>query len=243
MYVQYGNYRHASGEVELSIDRETLYLESQQPWAYKHRWTLTGELTGDGQGDIDTKVGLLEQAYAVDGLDLSLRKTSGAPTRLILPNAGSLDGVRVTAPPQYPSNRGGVYATYIPYRIVLEAEYPIDDPGTIRIVRFRESLQRSGGGPLVNVLETLEGPPVFQRGKLYPAYRVVQTGEATGLFGYPPIPDPLWPDKQIRPVAITQASPDRRGRGAINYTVTWSYEFASATPLMGRPHVQGSSYP
>lgn len=241
MYIQYGNYRHASGEVELSIDRETLYLESQTPYAYKHRWQLSGELVGDGQDDIDAKVAALEAAYSVHGLDLSLRKTSGAPTRLILPNAGSFDGVKVVGPVQYPSNRGAVYATHIPYRITLEAEYPIADPRLL-IVRFRETLQRSGGGPLVNVLETLEGPPVMQQGKLCPAYRVVQTGEAVGLYQYPPVPPPLWPDKQIRPVQVTQSSPDRRGQSWLNWPVSWSYEFASATPLLGRPHVLGATY-
>ena len=242
MYIQYGNYRHDAGEVELSIERETLYLESQIPWAYRHRWTLSGVLVGSGQDDIDAKVRRLEAAYAVPRQDLVLYRTSGAPTRLVLLDNGSVDGVRVTSPPSYPSNRGAAYVTHLPYRITLEAEYPVDAAMSSDVVTFKETLQRSGGGPQRVVLETLETPPVFQQGRLYPAYRVTQIGEAVGLFAYPQIPPPLWPDKQLRPVQITQGSPQTRGNRWVNWPISWSYEFASAQPLLGRPHILGVSY-
>lgn len=243
MYVQYGDYKHASGEVELDVSVETQFLESQIPFAERHRWTLSGMLVGTGQNDIDSKVAALQLAYASTGRkDAVLYKTNGSPTRLKLLDDGSIDGVRVITPPTFPSNRGGAYSTYLPYRIVLEAEYPVADADAVTLVSFRETIQRTGGGPLKVVLETLETPAVYQVGKLFPAYRATQSGEAVGLYQYPFVPPPLWPASMIRPVQTTQGSPQRRGRVWINYPISWSYEFASNYPLFGGPNVAGLTY-
>lgn len=240
MFLQYGSHKHAAGEIEFARDVETLFLDSQIPYAERHRWTLQGTLFGSSTDDLDQQVQKLEADYRLPGKDLVLYKNSGAPTALRLLSQGSLDGVKVVSPPSFPSNRGAAYVTLLPYRIVLEAEYPVD--GATQIVSFRESVQRAGGGPIVNVLETLEAPPVFQQGKLFPAYRAIQSGEAIGLYATPSIPPPLWPDKLVRPVQTSEGSGERRGQAVLRWPISWSYEFASATPFFGKPHVAGVTY-
>lgn len=234
MFLQYGTHKHAAGEIEFSRDVETLYLDSQIPYAEKHRWTLQGTLFGTSTDDLDAQVAKLEAAYRQSGKDLVLYKNNGAPTQLRLLSQGSLDGIKVVSPPSFPTNRGAAYVTFLPYRVTLEAEYPVS--GQSQLVSFRETVQRSGGGPNVNVLETLETPPVFQTGKLFPAYRAVQAGEAVGLFSTPFVPPPLWPANQVRPVQTAEGSPERRGQALIRWPISWSYEFASATPFFGKPN-------
>ncbi len=71
---------------------------------------------------------------------------------------------------------------------------------------------------------------------LYTAYRATQTGQAVGLYGYPPVPPPLFPGKLEEGGRPTLGSPRLRNGVYVDWPVSWSYSFVSATPLVGFPN-------
>lgn len=239
MYVRYGSYRHEPGEVEIAIAREGVLTEAQTAYAVRERWELTGLLVGDSQGDIDAKVRRLKNAYSIHGKDITLVMDNGAPSQLRMVSSNAVGGVRVVRPPSFPSNRGGVYATHIPYTISLEAVFGSTNPVT-NIVSFRETLVTEGGGPRIGYLEPLTGPPIAQILKRHTVYRAVQQGSAVGAGAYPAVPAPIFPASMIGNPRVEYGSPDRIGDASWNYPISWTYEFQSGGALYGRPHVWGT---
>jgi hypothetical protein len=238
MYIQYGNYQHESGEVEVSVEQQLLETEQGRPYAHNVRWLLQGTLLADNSAEMDRKVLALVEAYKKHGQDISLRFTTGKETHLALYNRHTITGVKVVQPPSFPGMRHAAYVTYLPYTIVLEAEVPLAGASTV-LLSFTESVSRSGGGAQKVVLEPLETPPVFQLGRRFSAYRAVQSGTAVGYLRYPFAPSPLWPQWLLKRPDSEQRSPRQRGNGKTEFPISWRYEFASPVPLFGRPHSIG----
>lgn len=235
MRLRYGSYWHGTGEVAVSIDRQAVESALGVPYEVVHTWTVRGRLLGDTTAQVVAQLALLERAYAAWFRDAVLVDANGLACHALL-NAGSTTGVKVVKPPSYPTGEGAELATYRDYTVVLQAAYPVSGRPVYR--SFRESVRLWGGLPNRRMVETLNSAPVeYVSGRRTP-YRAAQSGTAVGYFDWPPVPAPLFgagllegPD---HPAEF--ASPEFREGRQTDFAVSWSYQFVSATPLVGRPN-------
>lgn len=236
MRLYYGSYAHAENDAAVSIQSQKVFNDAEQSIEVRHVWTITGQLHADNQADLRTAIALLESAYSVDYLDLTLLDNSGAVAHSLL-NAGSTTGVRITQPPSYPKGDGAEYSTFRSYSIVAEATYNYAAPVS-SLVSFSETVSIRGGGPVYAVVETVEGPAERQKIRNFSACRATQSGQAVGRFDYPPVPAALFPDFLKEDPVITRTGPDKVGPNTLqNYKVSWQYEFESPTQLFALPNV------
>ncbi len=243
MFIQYGSHQHQPGEIQLSISKETLFTDADTPYATRERWDMSGMLVGDDQSDINSQVSSLLNAYSQDSQDLTLKLTEGGDSHLRLRSRDCIGGTRVIAPPSFPDNSDAAYVTFLPYTVAVEGIVALANPATA-LLSFSETIVRSGGGPRFGLIEPLIGRPIKQLLKRNTIFRAVQRGTATGLYQRPVPPLPLWPDALKQAPEITLDSPRVRGAGAsltyTHFTISWQYEFESATPLLGSPHAWGT---
>ena len=238
MILRYGNYPFPIGTAGFTVTRQTLFTPRQEPYGIQETWNLSGWVLNPG-GNPDTmtrKLRELEAAFSADGLDLALLTAGGKPTAHMLTSAGLLEPVRVTQPLSYPDGGGAEYVTKRTFTVSLTGVRR-HAAGSSIIVIFAESLQLSGGGPIDGHIETLTGRPVKQRLRQSSLYRATQTGRAIGLYSRLGVPGPIFPQALVRTPVITFESPEKRGGTFINWPTAWEYQFESATPLVGAPHV------
>jgi hypothetical protein len=88
-------------------------------------------------------------------------------------------------------------------------------------------------------LPVLNGPAIKQMVQQQTTYRVTQSGRAVGYMGYPFPAAPIWPDAwHSDSSSVTRKLPRLSGSGSsaveTEFEVTWSYQFESASPLLGQ---------
>ncbi len=238
MYLKWGDYTHPLGEPQIAITRQPILAESGIPVAHRVVWDIQGKLLGTDQADLDHKIAAMQAAYDKQNQDLVLLRSDGeTDSQHTLRRADTRGGTWVVAGPSFPEGGGAQYATMRTFQIQIEAEVPVINPHTT-FMSFEESLRLSGGGPLFSHVETAFGFPVRQQLRANTTFRATQSGSAIGYRNYPPVPGPLFGFASlVREPVITRTSPQRVGTSQHNFRVTWQYEFESAFPLSGLPHV------
>lgn len=244
MQLRYGPYRFDANAVAVATAKETTFDARGQPSGERHTFTMQGRLvppdsavtTAARQAAIATKCAALEVALRRPFQDLVMARDDGGEA-FALKSATSINGVRVTRGPDYPNSEGAEFVNYRTFSLVVEAEYPLATAGAAGglLVAFRETVAFSGGGPVREFLQPVNGLPIRQ--VLYAAtpYRAIQTGSASSLGNWPTPPLPLWlPDLQ-KAAEPSFESPQRGPRG-LEFAVSWRYEFGSERPLLGRPN-------
>lgn len=236
MRLRFGNYWHGVGEVSVSIARQTIESAMGVPYEIAHTWGVQGRLVGDSTAEIVSQILALERAYATGFKDAALVDNNGLVCHALL-NAGSTTGVRVVQPPSYPTGTGAELVTYRDYTLTLTATYPVVGRPLYRA--FAESVRLWGGLPNRKMVDVLNGPAVPYVSGKRTAYYASQSGSAVGYYGWPPIPGPLFGslllDGPNHPVSFD--TPQFREGRATDWPVSWSYQFSSPTPLIGRPNV------
>lgn len=235
MYLRYGNYQTADSEVSVTILREAQVNEAGQPYALRHTWDITGTIFGDDTAAVVANLLALERAFAVWGLDLALIDSNGTVCHA-MPSGGSLTGVRITRPPSYPKGDGAELSTFRTYAITATCDYPYGIGVTNPLKSFTESLAFSGGGPRRVVVECAIGPPQVQIVNQFTVFRAVQSGSAIGMYGYPPIPQPIFPAALAEAGQPAFTAPQLRNGVYVDFGVQWSYRFESPIPLVGLPN-------
>lgn len=234
MYLRYGNYQTADSEVSVTILREAQVNEAGQPYALRHTWDITGIIFGDDTAAVVANLLALERAFAFWGNDLALIDSNGTICHA-MPSGGSLTGVRITKPPSYPNGDGAELSTFRTYSITATCDYPYG-PVTNPLKSFTETLAFSGGGPRRIVVECAFGPPQPQIVNQFTAFRATQTGSAVGMYGYPPIPPPIFPAALVENGSPSFTGGQLRNGVYVDFGVQWAYRFESPTPLIGLPN-------
>jgi hypothetical protein len=237
MYLKYGNYQHAVGEVAIAISKQALFSEAGLPRGVRERWDVQGQLHAENQAALSAAIDALRAAYAVQGLDLGFYFDDGQPSSHRILSAETNGGVRIVAPPSFPQGRGAEYTTFRNFTLSLEAE--LLDPQA-SLISWSETINLQGGGPQFGFLEPINGPPVKQLLKQSTTYHATQAGQATGMRGYPAVPPPIWPDAEhVNRRQIRYELPQRAGPPGnptfTNYRVSWTYTFEHSAPLVGLP--------
>jgi hypothetical protein len=231
--LRYGSYSHEAGEAGISITKESLLNEADIEYGRAERWAIRGFLQGDDANDLAAKINAMVKAYSTHYQTMTL--LTGGTNAHSLPGRTDLGGLRVLKPPSFPEYQGAEGILYRQYEIEVECRYPT--AGGTPLLSWVENLEIIGnGGPRYAVRQPIFGFPQVHQVAEHTPVTAVQSGEAVGMYSYPSVPKPLWPDllqgDRNRP---KYRSPKRRGTKYIEWPVSWSYEFLSAKAFDGRP--------
>jgi len=233
MYLQFGNYKHPSGEVHLSpISRQSLVNEGGQMYGWRERWRIRGFLQAATVPALTTAIQGLQNAYSNLGQTLQLFNDDNSLTAQVLNNM--FGGIRVVTQPSFPVGEGAEYSTFRQYEIEVEGDTRYSG---VPLIAWSETVSYTGGGPVFVFLEPINGPPQKQLVKFQSAFRAVQRGSAIGQFGFPQPPPPIWPADLERNPEPAEVSPRRHGSQFSEFQQDWTYYFASVTPLQGYPNI------
>jgi hypothetical protein len=237
MFLKYGDYQHASGEVSVVITKQGIFADAAILRGVRERWDLQGRLQAESPAALSTALEELAAAYAFQGQDVGFYFDDGTPSSHQITSSATNGGVRVVSPPSFPQGKGAEYSTFRTYSIALEAEV-LDENASL--IAWHERLNFSGGGPQFAYLQPINGLPIKQLLKQSTPYRATQSGEAVGMYAYPTPAAPLWPAAEhVNLREMHYELPKRMGESSsatfTEYRVTWSYQFESATPLVGLP--------
>ncbi len=239
MYLQTGNYIHATNEVEIStISKRVVYSRRGFPQYTHVVWGIHGVLhsTDNTIATLTVQMAVLEASYNGQTFqDVGLFNDNGSATEHGLLGAASFGGVRVTGFHWGPS-RGAEYTTYRSYSATLEADYP----GSENLIEWQETVSiRGTGGPRNIWLPCLEGEPQQQMVQVQTTVKATQSGHAVGLFSYPEFNQPYWgPEvEQEENEVQDQGSPDQVGPNRWNFPIKWSYTFEGLQLDGGTPQM------
>lgn len=209
--------------------------ETNLPYAWRVRLIVNGWLPGTSQADLTTKQNALQLALRIPNQNIIFYQDSGAMSATKLLVANSITGVIVDKV-AFTGKRSNEYVNEREFSFEAYAEYPLYSRLNF-MVSYTESVQLSGGGPLIIHKPALNGLP--QKQQVYPAtvFMATQTGSAVGYRSYPPFPGPIWPGAMKQGATITRTSPRRNGYGLEQYQVDWQYVFESAVQLVGLPNI------
>ena len=234
MQVVLGALSFDGNSVAWSESKATERNEGGQPIRIRHTVSLSGRLAAASQSALTTLCALVDSYFATPYLDLYLYDNSSNVARSLL-NSGSISGV-VCDSWGYPDGQGASYTTWRNFVAQFSATYSIS-AATEFLLSFTETLAFSGGGPLFTHVQTVQGLPQKQKLVNNTPYRCTQSGSASGRNGYPPIPQPLFPDALVQAPSPTLTGPTRRGLILEGYGISWNYQFESASALSGMPTV------
>ena len=96
------------------------------------------------------------------------------------------------------------------------------------------SLQVGNGGPIIVYQPVAQGQWIPQQTSETSLFKATQSGSAVGLYQYPDIPAPLWPEALInQEIDAGLDSPKKWSR--YEWPVKWSYTYQSNGPLVRLP--------
>lgn len=242
MYVKYGTYFHAAGEVTLKgIMRDSLRSEDGLVYAITEIWDLEGRLQIDDQGTaaanqaaMTTAINALKTAYSTNGKDLGFYDNADNVTSHFLDSSTSTMGVQITQQPSFPVGGGAEYSTFRTYSLRAEAQWGYSGGGGQMLVSWTETVSfRGTGGRTWGYLVPIVGSPQQQLLTETSTHWAFQRGEATGNGYYPIVPGPKWPSQEHEEQREIQYAVPRASSG--KRSVSWSYVFEAATSISGYP--------
>lgn len=236
MILRYGNYTHEANEAALQVSKRALNSEAGVQYGWEETWAVSGSFFGADPAAIAAGMTTMERAYARNGADFYLLDDSGNVLRF-MKGRTPLGATRILNGVEFPENgeKTSEFTSWRTYRIQIQGRYPITGHATNAVLAFTETLSFEGGGPLIVHLELLDELPQKQMPRRFTTYRAIQQGSAVGLYGYPPVPLPLWPGALVKSPTPNRHSPKREGDAFTEFRIDWVYYFESATPLLGNP--------
>lgn len=234
MIVKYGSFSFDDNETMVSAFRAVrIYNQRGLPAVIRRQMVIEGEIIAANTAAIDARVQQIRSAFAIDGAAAGLYQSDGTPTQFQLPTAGSLGGVRIVEEPSFSLDDGRAhYATGLPFRVVLEADYP--EVGGGGLVAYNETITRIGnGGPRRLTIELDNGVPAEQIVSTNTPVVILQSGEAVGFSAYPAFNTPILPAYVDLPDGyVTSAgAPQLSGTVFINYPIRWQYRMTLPTNI------------
>jgi hypothetical protein len=236
VFAKYGSYTHDDNEVLVTSFTQRTQFARGLPQLVKK--TLAYEVVlipaSASQASIRSAIQALEAAYSRQGQDAGLYHDDGSASPHVLDSGSSIGGVRVLSL-DYPQGDGGEYATARTATITLEADYPVS--GDV-LLSFSESLRFVGTcGPRKVWAQVLNGAPQRQTVNQRTTQTITQSGSAVGWLAEPRLPGPLFPSlEHVDRREVSPGAPTLEGQRFVNWPLSWTYHFESASPLNARPH-------
>lgn len=228
MIFRYASYNHPDNECMVTFfGASTIYNARGRPQLLRKRMVIEGEIIAAGPTAISDRMVEINDAYIVSGGSALLLSDEGG-TAYSLPSSGSISGVRVVQPPSFIQQEGKAHmATGLPFSVVLEADYQINDGDTL--VSYEETITHVGnGGPRRVTLELDSGQPIEQIVSSFTPVTVIQAGEAVGSLSYPNVNQPIFPSQVDLPdgLQISTSAPRLDGNTYVDWPIRWAYRMA-----------------
>lgn len=235
MYFRYGSYQHPANEV--NIDRFVISSRLNDRGRRRsqiYQMHISGELLYSTQAELTAKIAELIAAYDQNFVDAGFFQDDGAPTPHRLPNSfDCVSGVQVVQR-SWPVGDAAEYATKRTFSVVLQAEY--DRPDS-EILAYQETFNYIGnGGPCIEVVPQLIGPPLLYQLHEQTAQILVQSGSSVGLNGYVLPPGAVFPAFEHANLRQeVPGSPKFQGLRFQEFPFSWSYRMSLPTPVTQFP--------
>lgn len=248
MLLKHGTYSFQANSVVCRTQTVRQLNTAGMPMTLVTTMSVMGDLlaasgTPTPQNDLSVLQAALEAALAVPYQDLVLYQDDGVTeTPTALKNAGSLSGVRITSGPNFQGGKGeGEYA--VRRQFSFEASVETVAPRRVtELMSFQESISFGGGLPERRMARAINRPPIDQVTWPFTEFTATQSGSAVGLLTWPFGGPKNMPPLRFAAVTLREApkidasGPDRVGpSGWRNYSVRWTANFASASPLIAAP--------
>ena len=238
----YGSYQHDVNSVAFTrVVRSLKRGPNQRANLLTTEWGLKGKIIRSSQSAIFAQLAALRAAYSVDGFSAGMYDNNGNQTPFFLDNNLAQGGVRVSQPISHGPIQGAEGTTYLDYEFGLAADY-LSGPGGP--LEFQETLSFNdiNGGPIQVERIPAQGPPILQnvteqswfyatqQGPLKQQGNIVQAGPQPMLF-----PNLL---RQVPGSKVITYGPTEMIKGVpVAASVSWKYDYISATPIGGFPNI------
>ena len=241
MYLTWGDYTHAGGEVYYTRTRRPKYSRMGRREGYKEVWSIKGDLRDTDTSVLQTKIAALESAYKESGRDLTFRYENGSETQDKMLSSQTLNGTRVLdftwlsgvtlSQGHFGSMTQHVYTRA--YQVVVHGDI-LDSE--FDVVFFTHTVSLGTGGFDYVDQESISGPPIRQITKLQTAFPAIQTGVAIGLLGPPSPAAPMFGQPKPKLSHVEKGFPLVIGANFSTYhTTRWRYVFTGVNSLVGLP--------
>jgi len=240
MQFYYGSFTFDDNSVNYaSINRTFTRGQTQRLHLLHVNWQMRGKIVRNLQSDIWAEYTAIQNALYVDGSNAGF---NGTPFQLGGQNA--LGGCRVTNPVSHEGLAGAEGITYLRYTFGLEADFLWSKAQDV--LNFNEQISFTDNLGLPIYVERIPaiGLPLLQQVTQASWYKATQSGilEQSG-----PNPTPMAPIFGLNLLQtsgnaasnVVTRSPTTIKGYPIKYGITWSYNFISATPLIGSPNALG----
>lgn len=241
MILSYGEYEHVDNSVWFTVLKNTVRSARQIPIKQTVQFIIYGSVRGETTADVETAITGLETAYAVQGGDLIFKDNDGNNTPHTILNADTVNGVQPGAVRWLSGIQGYGSGTQLinrrDFQIVVSADIDFALSGDQNLESYSETVMLIGtGGTDFSIVSSFTGAPIRQDRITYTPYRAVQRGSAIGYLSVPTPPTPIWPTA-LKPMSVVNSigTPKFYGAAQRHFPVSWSYEFESATALVGGP--------
>lgn len=234
MQAQYGSYLFPANSLWPTVSRDYELNEAEIPYIEKIEVTLEGFLTGTTQAELTAKEEILIDAVQAPFYDFVFKRDDGGRSGIYLRNGTSLSGVRCIKGPNFGEKVGAEYANQRKYTVTFGASYPILNLDT-RYISFKERMAYSGGEPVFDYKNAINGEPQLQQVWFREPYQLVQSGEAFGFADYPPYPPMAFPSARMRAPEVEKIGGDRTGHKYKKFGIRWTYTMRSNVPLIAVP--------
>lgn len=247
MYFRYGSYQHPDNEAKLMsfvknphvsergkryVSRLEMHIQIEVVLPTNQSYT-----TAEAQLYLNNRILELINVYKSDYQDAIFYHDDGTPTQHKLINGGSVSGVRVKHQ-SWPRGDAAEYATTRTAYIILTADYT---DIYSEIYSYSEVVRNIGtGGPRWRMQEFVSGIPIMVVLNQQTAQKIVQSGTAVGVEGYPlPYMLPLWPAyEHLDMREVTPGTPTHYGQGLLLYPLTWTFHFTLPSGSSTFPNIQ-----
>lgn len=237
----YGSFNHPVAEIKFAkISRNTIWSQTQRANLFRESWALDGKIVMQGptsQADVFTALTATRNAYSVNGYSAGM---TGTP--FLLDNNKAIGGVIVTDQVSHGDLGGAETVTYLHYTLGLQMDSFLSSVKDLLSYSEQLSFSDIAGGPHQVARVPITGLPIIQSVSTNSFYEATQSGSATSR-------DPnILPEAMIFPNdikgepgahQITYSSPKMERGVPLEYTVSWSYQYRSIVPLIGRPNAKG----
>lgn len=239
MYLSIGGIMRPFNEARASISYEITYDGLNRASLVKTIWGISGRVIQQSdatQSGMTLKLEKLKRDIQAYRPDLIFYEDDGVTqTALKLLAADAVDGPRLLDF-SFPDKAPDIYPTGVEYGCTFEATGRMSGSASNPITEFREVVTPNGGGQELILVGGAINPAEYQIAKQNAPWYYTQSGSAVGMFGYPPVPPPLWPGAQLKPMQPVLEAPLVAAPIPMYFRVSWSYEFGSPFRLYGVPH-------
>ncbi len=202
-------------------------IRTREVWRIR---TLLQESPGS-EANIKTKTAALVAALD-NAATATLYQTDGVTS-----TAHSLSDIKVLAW-RFPEPTGPELFSRRTVEVDIEAFATI---GSTRVTAFQETYAYSGGGARYTVVGTIEGPPQHFKTQDLSPYYCTQSGSAEVRATPYYAPSARFPAALLQDNPQISYTPRRVAGGELRYITRWTYSYASAAKLSGKPLTWGEA--